>query len=169
MSARLIALASIALLLSGCSAEPEALTLVETKSPVQLLRNEAWYRLPEVMIKGDSETTDVSVACDSDGYSRSWQSSTVALLNNSFAPRARGVAEALTASFEEQGWVATSNESPTAVVTLLVKTSSVAHIEIEATDKTSEHRATVRITATGPCVDTAGPDSDEVRDLEQPQ
>jgi hypothetical protein len=155
-------------MLGGCTAEPHGLTLVETKSPVQLLRNDAWYRLPSVMVKEDSETSDSSAACDDDpdGKMRLWQSSTIALVNNSQAPRVVLAGDNLAATFVEQGWVAERSDSEIAVLTVLTKPSSVARIEIEAVAKTEEHRASIRITASGPCVLTAGANSDEVRDLE---
>ena len=56
--------------LAGCSTDDGRLRLVETKSPVQLLRNEAWLRLPDVMVKVDYETLDVSMPCDEDGTER---------------------------------------------------------------------------------------------------
>jgi hypothetical protein len=156
-------------LLAGCSAAPQALTLVETKSPVQLLRNDAWYRLPEVMVKGDSETTDASQPCDDDpdGTMRAWHSSTVALVTNSQAPRVVLAGDNLAATYVAQGWEATRSEEGAAVLTVLTRSSSVAVIEIEALSKTEQHRASIRITASGPCVATAGADSDEVRDLER--
>lgn len=163
---RSIAVFVVALVLAGCSSEPDALTLVETKSPVQLLRNEAWYRLPEVMIKEDSDTTDTSEACNDDGAMRLWRSSTVALVTNSQAPRVVTAGDNLAASFVEQGWEAERREEGAAVLTVLTRTTSVAVIEIEAVEKTDAHRASIRITASGPCVLTAGADSDEVRKLE---
>ena len=155
-------------LLAGCSSAPQALTLARTKSPVQLLRNDAWYRLPEVMIKEDSETTDASQACDDDptGKMRAWHSSTIALVNNSQAPRVVLAGDNLAATFVEQGWEAERSEEANAVLTVLTRTASVAVIEIEAVEKTDEHRASIRITASGPCVSTGGADSDEVRNLE---
>lgn len=155
-------------LLAGCSSAPQPLTLARTKSPVQLLRNDAWYRLPEVMIKEDSETTDASQACDDDplGKMRAWHSSTIALVTNSQAPRVVLAGDNLAATFVEQGWEAQRSEESNAVLTVLTRSSSVAVIEIEAVEKTEEHRASIRITASGPCVSTAGADSDEVRDLE---
>ena len=169
MLSRIVPVALVLALLSACSTPAiEPLTLAQSKSPVQLLRNEAWYRLPEVMVKGDSETTDESVACDDDPQElmRSWHSSTIALVNNSFAPRVVGVGDELAQTFVEQGWEAERTETETSVLTVLTRPVSIAVIEIEAVLKTSEHRATVRISATGPCVATAGKDSDEVRSLE---
>lgn len=166
MPTRLLAVLLVALALAGCSSAPDTLTLVETKSPVQLLRNEAWYRLPEVMIKSDNETTDESQACDDDGAMRNWRSSTVALVTNSQAPRVVLAGDNLAASFVEQGWEAARSEEGAVVLTVLTKQASVATIEIEAVEKTEAHRASIRITASGPCVMTAGADSDEVRTLE---
>ena len=48
---------------------------------------------------------------------------------------------------------------------ILTKESSVASIEISSADESAS--AMIRITATGPCVTTDGPDSDEVVSLEQ--
>lgn len=168
MLARLMIPTLVLLTVTGCAASSQSPRLVETKSVVQLLRNEAWYRLPEVMIKGDAETTDTSKGCvdDLDGRLRSWESSTVALVNNSFAPRAIGVADTLAATFVNQGWSSTRTETPEAVTTVLERPSMLAYITIEARAKTPEHRATVRITVTGPCVLTEGPDSPEVTMLE---
>ena len=164
-------LGSIVLLaaLAGCAQSSQAPRLVETKAVVQLLRNEAWYRLPEVMVKGDSETEDVSQGCagDPEGRIRNWRSSTIALINNSFAPRAIGVADTLAATFANQGWTSSRTESEGTVTTVLERVNVVAVITIEARPKTPERRATVRITVTGPCVLTEGPDSEEVRLLER--
>ena len=75
MRTRILASLIVVLALTGCTSGVHTLTLVETKSPVQLLRNDAWYRLPDVMIKSDSETSDVSVGCDQDatGVLRAWR------------------------------------------------------------------------------------------------
>jgi hypothetical protein len=169
MLARILLPVLLIAALAGCAQSSQAPRLVETKAVVQLLRNEAWYRLPEVMIKGDSETEDVSKGCvgDPEGRIRNWQSSTIALINNSFAPRAVGVADTLATSFANQGWTLSRTESEGTVTTVLARVNVVAVITIEATAKTPEHRATVRITVTGPCVLTEGPDSDEVQLLER--
>ena len=155
--------------LTGCVQSSQAPRLVETKSVVQLLRNEAWYRLPDVMIKGDAETEDVSTGCigDPEGHLRAWKSSTIALINNSFAPRAIGVADALAATFANQGWTPVRTEGDGEVTTVLQRLNVIAVITIDAVNKTADHRASVRITVTGPCVVTDGPDSDEVRLLEE--
>jgi hypothetical protein len=154
--------------LAGCAQSSQAPRLVETKSVVQLLRNEAWYRLPEVMVKGEAETEDVSTGCigDQEGRLRAWKSSTTALINNSFAPRAVGVADTLATTFTNQGWAAERTDTDGTVTTVLQRLNAVAVITIEAVRKSPDHRASVRITVTGPCVLTEGPDSTEVRMLE---
>lgn len=156
---RALLLVLLLAVLTGCSTvDTGELRLVDTKGSVQLLRNEAWLRLPELMVKGDEETTDASVACDESGASRSWRASTTALINNSFAPRVAGVAAELVDSFVEQGWSASG--------TTLTKEGSLATIEVVTTEKSSEHRASITISTIGPCVATDGADSDEVLTLE---
>ena len=154
--------------LAGCSTETGGggLRLTDTKASVQLLRNEAWFRLPDVMVKGDSETTDTSMPCDDAGLQRSWLSSTTALINNSFAPRTAGVARDLVASFSTQGWEASEATSAGTTEYTLEKVDSFAVISVVATEKADGHRATIAISISGPCVATGGEDSDEVRRLE---
>jgi len=163
---RLIVPVLLLALLSGCASDDGGLNLAETKSPVQLLRNEAWFRLPDVMVKGDSETTDTSLACDESGRERSWLSGTTALINNSFAPRTAGVAQELVDSFSAQGWTATVDSAEGSTEYTLDKAGSIAVISVVATEKSKEHRASIAISITGPCVATDGADSDEVRQLE---
>lgn len=152
--------------LTGCADSQQGLRLTDTKASVQLLRNEAWFRLPDVMVKGDSETTDVSRPCDGDGLDRSWLSGTTALINNSFAPRTAGVARELVDSFSEQGWDASEVNGVGATEYTLHKEDSFAVISVVATEKEEGRRASIAISITGPCVATAGPDSAEVRLLE---
>lgn len=156
----------LVLALAGCSTEQPGLRLTDTKASVQLLRNEAWFRLPDVMVKGDSETTDTSMPCDDDGFERSWLSGTTALINNSFAPRTAGVARELVASFSEQGWQSSEVSGAGATEYTLQKQDSFAVISVVATEKGDGRRASIAIAITGPCVATAGADSDEVRMLE---
>ena len=157
----------LVLVLAGCTtADTGELRLVDTKSSVQLLRNEAWLRLPAVMVKGDEETDDASVACDESGASRSWRASTTALINNSFAPRTTTVAQELVDSFSEQGWTATVASGAGNTEYTLEKEGSPARMSVLAVEKTADHRATIAISISGPCVATDGADSAEVRVLE---
>lgn len=152
--------------LAGCSSDSGSLRLTDTKASVQLLRNEAWFRLPDVMVKGDYETTDVSMPCDDSGVQRSWLSGTTALINNSFAPRTSGVASELVASFREQGWESSQRSLAGSTQYTLQRLDSFAVISVLATEKADGHRASIAISISGPCVATGGEDSDEVRLLE---
>ena len=166
-----VAIAIILPLLAGCAAAPAApaeLTLVETKSPVQLLRNEAASRLDDSVVSAIRKTGDLSFPCFNEeenpgGLIRQWKSSAELVLVDG-SDRV-GAAQALVATFTDQGWVAKEVSSDTSfALTLLSKPDSVAGIEVSSADETAS--AMIRITATGPCVTTGGPDSDEVVALE---
>jgi len=166
-----ILLAAAVLLLAGCAASPapsDELRLVETKSPVQLLRNEAAGRLDASVVSDVRKTGDLSFPCYNEeqnpgGIVRQWKSSADLVLVEG-SDRV-GAAQSLVASFVEQGWSAKEVSSDTSFgLTLLTSTTSVASIEVSSADETAS--AMIRITATGPCVTTGGPDSDEVTALE---
>jgi hypothetical protein len=166
-----ILLAAAILLLAGCSsAAPtsDELRLVETKSPVQLLRNEAAGRLDTSVVSDVRKTGDLSFPCYNEqenpgGLVRQWKSSADLVLVDG-ADRV-GAAQALVTSFVDQGWTAEEVSSDTSFgLTLLTSTKSVASIEVSSADETAS--AMIRITATGPCVTTDGPDSAEVTALE---
>jgi hypothetical protein len=149
------------------------LTLAQTKSPVQLLRNEAASRIDEFVVETVNETEDISVACktaeaDPLGLSRSWTSSVEVSFKAGSAWRATIVAEDLTASFEKQGWIA-SRGAPSAVTyTGLKSETSSATIGLTVTteDLATSTPAKLQITTKGPCVATDGAESDEVAKLE---
>jgi hypothetical protein len=166
----------VLLVLVGC-ASPAAesspldelgdLTLVESKAPAQLLRNEAASRVPTVVVQDVAEMADASVSClgadvDPGGLARQWQSTATFLVTNSQAARVVTVAEGLAASFADQGW------APEVVdgATMLSSESSPVVIAITAVPKSSGMHAEIRIATTGPCVLTDGPGSDEVVRLE---
>jgi hypothetical protein len=158
------------LILTGCAASPagDGLRLVDTKSPVQLLRNEAAGRLDADVVSKVRKTGDLSFPCYNEeenpgGLIRQWKSSAELVLVEG-SDRV-GAAQALATSFTDQGWEAKEVSSDTSfALTILTKAGSVASIEISSADESAS--AMIRITATGPCVATAGPDSDEVTDLE---
>ena len=165
------ALAAV-LILTGCagSASPasDGLQLVDTKSPVQLLRNEAAGRLDADLVSDLRKTGDLSSPCFNEeenpgGLIRQWKSSAELVLVEG-ADRV-GAAQQLAQSFVDQGWVAKEVSSDTSfALTILTNENSVASIEISSADESAS--AMIRITATGPCVTTGGPDSDEVTSLE---
>jgi hypothetical protein len=174
----MLAAAFVLVTLAGCASaggteSPQAasqVTLAQSKSYAQLLRNEASSRLPEIVLKG-AQSTDVSVACDGDpdGLERSWNSSMSILITNSTAPRIHTVADDLAASFVAQGWTSTldASSTDTRILTELTSEASLAAIEIEAALKAEGQEPSIRITATGVCALTGGPESDEVLKLEQ--
>ena len=171
--AALAVVASVTGCSSGAASPGESgVTLAQSKSYAQLLRNEASSRLPEIVLKQVAESSDVSVACDDSdpqGLSRSWSSSMSILVNNSTAARIQKVADDLAASFVDQGWKAKIDEGSTdaLAVTTLRSATSLADIAITATSKGADQVPSIQITATGVCALTGGPDSDEVTMLEK--
>ena len=170
-------------LVSGCaatsaeSASPgQGVSIAQSKSYAQLLRNEASSRLPSIVLQEVSESTDTSVACDDAsadpaGLRRSWESSTRILISNSTATRIQSVTDDLVDSFVEQGWTAAAGEGSTETLTLveLSSTSSLAGIAIATAHKSEGQDPSIHIVSTGACAETGGPDSDEVTKLSEPQ
>ena len=169
---------SAVVLLCGCAASAGTgaggvaqATLAETKSAAQLLRNEAASRLPDIIVKEVNETTDLSESCkpvadDPDGLERSWLSTTSILLTNSQSARIEVVSEELAQSFVDQGWVESKEASSNQTLIALTNESSLARIEFSVEPKAKGQQPAIRISTTGPCVTTAGGESDEVKKLE---
>ena len=164
----------IALLLSGCAGtgdsgasngEPR---LVDTKSPVQLLRNDATDRVDAADIASIRKEVDQSEPCYTEeknpgGLIRQWKSSVELVLADGTDRVA--IMDKLVTSFTEQDW--TSEElSNTADLwdVNLSSDSSLATIEISSSELSVV--SIIRVVSTGPCVKTDGPDSDEVKSLE---
>jgi len=173
----------VGLLLSGCAATaPETasaeqgVTIAQSKSYAQLLRNEASSRLPPIILKEVSESSDSSVDCadasaEQQGLLRAWESSTRILVSNSTATRIQTVTDDLVASFVEQDWTATVGEDSTDTLTRvnLSSASSLAGIEIETAHKAEGQDPSIHIVSTGVCALTGGAESDEVTKLSEPQ
>jgi hypothetical protein len=174
--------------LAGCAApgasvpgEYPDVSLAKTKSPAQLLRNEAAARLPEGVIDEIIESEDSSVAClseaeDPTGSIRSWHSTVDVLIlgEEPVAP----LVNALVDSFGEQGWVARDlGGNANAIKKLLETEGSLADMQISGftpTDSASSvaleesvEQRTVQIEVHGPCVRTAGAESSEVTSLQK--
>jgi hypothetical protein len=185
LSAAAAALALSLTTLTACSAGAGAAghsgpTLAETKSPVQLLRNEAATRIPPAVIESVSQTADVSVACkteaeDPKGLRRSWYSDVQVTVEAGSAWRVDTIVDDLAASFVDQGWVATPLDTRSDTHALkLTKKSMPSAIRITAHRPdpaatavvgTSEP-VTIDLALNGPCVDTDGAKSDAVMKLE---
>jgi len=169
--------ASITIALVACSSAAVApSSLVETKSPTQLLRNEAAHRLMAGTDEEVAEQADYSAACktekdDPKGLYRSWRSTLLATVPSDSAIGVDQFVGALATSFAEDGWVLKESRGERSAdkVSTMSKTGSVAVLKFTSTEDTGEG-ATILIESSGPCVLTAGSDSDEVRDLEnQPE
>jgi hypothetical protein len=168
-TARLIAMIALgALALSGCSAFSTTdthLSLAESKSPVQLLRNAAAGRVPDVLINEVLNATDQSVACrtpetDPEGLLRQWRSTI--RLELADGADADAVIDELTSSFVEQGW-AEGIYGTKSIIELTRGTSgSVIHVSGTAADDENGTMAELQVQVSGPCVMTAGEGSSEV-------
>jgi hypothetical protein len=170
---------AVVLSLGACAEEIDAptsateplVTLAQSKSYAQLLRNEASSRLPAIVLKQVAESTDVSIACDDDpaGLLRSWTSTMKILVTNSTAARVQRVADDLAATFVAQGWKADLGDesTDTLVVTRLHSATSLADVTITATLKAGDQVPSIQVTATGVCALTGGPESHEVTMLEE--
>ena len=174
-----VAVAAIAVgTLAACAAPAEeeagaypALTLADTKAPVQLLRNEAANRIPAKFVDDILATKDMSSACkteetDPEGLIRSWRSSVRIGLKNDESIDVASVVKALNATFIKQGWEQGSYGAAT-IVELTSDTSAVViHISTKAATPEAGTGAEIQIQTGGPCVETAGTESDEVKKLE---
>jgi hypothetical protein len=167
---------------AGPAGEYPNISLAETKSPAQLLRNEAADRLPKELVVSVVEAEDVSVAClakadDPDGLIRSWHSSLDVILKDDGTTKVSDVAKTLIASFAEQGWTARDLGGSLSVVSKLLESdTSLADIQISGLTPDPNQPSsslegvvtdpTIEIQVHGPCVRTGGPESDEVKALE---
>lgn len=183
--ARGISLAFVVALLAGCAAdtgEAAELSLGQTKSPVQLLRNDAAGRIPPAVIEAVEEAQDLSVACldeadDPMGLRRSWHSTAIVTIEDGAKWRIETVVTDLVDSYVDQGWVARPlGGSSTVKNTLLTSDASFAEIRVASkvpdadvvSTSTEEiiEAALIEVQVHGPCVATAGAESEEVTSLE---
>ena len=158
------------LLLAGCAA-PAATgpTLASTKPSAQLLRNEIAGRVPPAVVDKLGETKDSSVTCGDAGKRRAWRSSIVIFVDPKSAWRLGTVSGEIISSLQNDGWTPKeSKPSKKITQTTLEKAGTTAVINLIATEAVDGkgNGATYSIAADGPCVDTDGPDSDEVKQLE---
>ena len=186
----IIAMGCVAVSLSACAGDPASnlpgtypeLTIAESKSPVQLLRNDAAGRIPTAVIDTVEDANDGSVAClgeneDPEGLVRSWNSGAVVTIVSGSQWRVDAIVDNLVASFVDQGWTARSlGGSANLKSQLLSSDKSMAEITVSAKipdeDQTSISTeesvevVTVEVNVVGPCVITDGADSDEVKKVE---
>ena len=155
--------------LTGCSATESTteLSLIETKSHSQLLRNDAIQRLPEEAIGTIDKQIDESQSCkpwieDPTGLYRAWRSTFVVELTSGYESRAESLSEDLVDSFRAEGWD-DSTEQQDSGSYLLTRTGAVRSLAFAVGH--GEGKAdpvTLSFEALGACVLTDGPGSEEV-------
>ena len=174
--------------LTGCGeAAPNAnvpagdypdLTLAESKSPAQLLRNTAVSRIPADVILNVGTDTDGSEAClsedeDPNGYIRRWKSSVDVNIKLPETPNTDAIVETVLTSFTDEGWMSqqiTGSKADNQAHLLTNGTSeaasvSLAQVRIEAVIAGDKSTSYIHIESIGPCVVTEGANSSEVTQL----
>jgi hypothetical protein len=173
-----VAVALAAFVLSGCTLTAPSptdhlsgQTLAETKTPVQLLRNDVIDRIPGAVVTvatlSDSSRACFPVANDPDGIYRSW----VSTADLSVAAGAMGgvdtIVDNILSSLAARDWTA----EPVDVSGLrraysVVNAASVVTIRLGVEASANEEAPTVLVESRGPCVRTEGASSNEVKTLE---
>ena len=171
-----------AVLLTGCASSAPGtadtgdypdVSLAESKSPVQLLRNSAATRISPEAIESVADTVDESRAClsaaeDPKGTVRYWVSGADISIVRWHAWRVDEIAKILVGSFIDDGWRTSVVDGDNGgKATLLELNSSPATIKVEAVGTEDDSAATIHITTSGPCVKTDGAESDEVKALQK--
>lgn len=154
------------------------LTLAESKSPAQLLRNTAVERIPADVVLNVGTDTDGSEACltekeDPKGYIRRWKSSVDVNLRLPEAPNTQAIVDGVLATFTDEGWMSqaiTGSKADNQAHLLTNGTAgsasvSGAQLRIEAIVANDGASSFVRVEAIGPCVVTGGASSAEVIEL----
>jgi hypothetical protein len=154
------------------------LTLAESKSPVQLLRNEAVSRIPEDVVLNAPSNIDGSQAClsaeeDPNGVIRRWTSSVDVNLRLDEAPNTQAIVDAVLATFTDDGWMSqaiTGSKASNQAHLLTNETAgttavSLAQLRVEAIVAIDGASSFIRVQAIGPCVVTDGARSAEVTEL----
>ena len=166
----------VASVLAGCSSTDSSsgsVTLAQTKSPVQLLRDETASRIPSAAVGAVSKTEDKSISCkakakDPEGKSRKWKSSTLLEIEAGSAWRTAAMVDDVVASFVEDGWEASDSVGTGVKVKILKSKTSAAQIQLSTKEAESKKDiAKIQVTVTGACVETGGADSPEVMELEK--
>lgn len=144
-------------------------TLGETKSIVQLMRNDVAGSIPSSVVVGTGDSTDTSVACfptsnDPDGLVRAWESSVRVDVLETAAGGVWGVFDRIVTSYQNKGWKVENLELPdTSQAVRLTSGSIIASIQLSIPEDESP---VIDLVTTGPCAATAGAESDEVKRLE---
>lgn len=177
-----VVLASV-LVLTGCAGEAPSndLTLRDTKSPAQLLRNSVASRIDEALIASAGDSVDQSVACktekeDPEGLQRYWQSKVTLALVGESAKDVDLVIDAVATAMTAEGWKLASLGGSSVIHTRYLSNDTSSTIELSAistdedakrVESTELENASIVVDVHGPCVATEGAASDEVKSLER--
>ena len=168
-----VIVAAIAVGISGCAAADTAeatLSLAETKSAAQLVRNSISGQISPEITAAVTDVTDASETCNSDSKSlmRLWRSTARTELTPDAAGKVMTIQQTIAGSFVSKGWTSESVKlSDSSTIVTLTNPSSLAVIDITATtdDDGVGTGATIFVDIAGPCVKTDGPGSAELQQL----
>jgi len=156
--------------LTACSGASDAVTISESKSTVQLLRNVIADTIDDSAIQGVTKNDDAALACgdepDEDRFF--WRSSVLLDIVGASDRDIEGAAAGAVAALEKSGWISAEADPVAHSVTVeLTSTESLATIRITSTDDADGdgRGASVFVVVNGPCVKTAGADSAEMKAL----
>ncbi|MDM4761423.1 hypothetical protein QT381_00175 [Galbitalea sp. SE-J8] len=168
MTAALVA-GVLASALAGCSGDDGGLSLADTKGPAQLLRNSVAGKIPTDMVASQGATEDASQSCGDNGVKRSWRSSVLLNMTPDHGSQVFEVLENLGRNLADEGWTGEESSPSSKIHELLLKsTKSQSVVRLTATlpADSAGNGAAVQVAVNGPCVETDGPDSDEVKHLD---
>ena len=168
-----VAVALLLPLLGGCAGPDSAtspLTLSSTKVTVQLLRNSAGSLIPEEAIKFRESDSDESRSCSDDENSpvRAWKASVRFIIEAEFAAQSEQIASEIVNEYESNGWQSDKTVNGDTTTWAMQSDTILATLLVSAVGDPDGNGkgATIYVASTGPCVTTDGPDSTEVRELE---
>ena len=162
--------ALIPTLLAGCGgSDIDSSALASTKAPAQLLRNSISSHVPKFDVQKLGEADDLSVGCGDNGIMRSWRSSQLIFVKPTQAAHVERLLADLSSVLSINGWKAV-DDTPSDNIheSKLTSTKTSSTILLTATGASDDagNGASMEIVVTGPCVKTDGPNSDEVKHLE---
>ena len=116
-----------------------------------------------------TNTEDESLPCEKDPKIRAWNSGVTVAFDDAHQDMTKPTAQAIINGFKEKGWTPEIENYTDGLSVRLSKPGSVSVIHVQSVPADASgkgHGAQVVIVVTGPCVQTDGPDSPEVKTLE---
>jgi hypothetical protein len=158
--------------LAGCAAEQPVMSLASTKPHVQVLRNDLANRIATPLIEGAANPVDTSIACasatdDPGGIERAWKSGMTVVFKRDVQRDVHITVDVLVAAFRGNGWTVTTTDDPDVVTLTRGMPVTTVTISSVPADPVNGMPAQIGLDVVGPCVRTAGADSDEVKELEK--